>query len=271
MHTGARGPDASQACRVGCAAGRRRSRARKIVDVFRVRPRREPPDAETLEAELLELLGLVADGQAVEARERREPAPRGDPREADREHRRWRVSPVTITFDNDPDTDWTMMHVRGADTPGFLYALANALAMRGIYVQSVLIESVGHEVSDRFAITRRDGRRIEDEDDQEALRLAVALIKQFTHFLPWAPDPALALRAFDQFLDQLMSEGPEALRMFASPGGPARAGAAPGLQRLSLGGLPAPPARQPPPGARGLAPPPPAQPRRARPGPRAIA
>ena len=81
------------------------------------------------------------------------------------------------------------------------------------------LESVDHEVSDRFAIARRDGRRIEDESDQETLRLAVALIKQFTHFQPWAPDPALALRGFDQFLDQLMSKGPEALRLFASPGG----------------------------------------------------
>ena len=191
---------------------------RKIVDVFRVRPRRDPPDAEALEAELLELLGLVADGEAVEARERvhRRLAesldrPSGSAAGA--------VSPVAIAFDNDPDTAWTAMHVRGADTPGFLYALANALAMRGVYVHSVLIESVGHEVSDRFAIARRDGRRIEDETDQETLRLAVALIKQFTHFLPWAPDPALALRGFDQFLDQLRSEGPEALRLFASPQG----------------------------------------------------
>jgi glutamate-ammonia-ligase adenylyltransferase len=91
--------------------------------------------------------------------------------------------------------------------------------MRGVYVQSVLIESIGAEVSDRFTIARRDGRRIEDAAEQETVRLAVALIKQFTHFLPWAPDPALALRGFDQLLDQLMSEGPEALRLFASPQG----------------------------------------------------
>jgi glutamate-ammonia-ligase adenylyltransferase len=117
---------------------------RKIVDVFRVRPRRGAPDPEALEAELLELLGLVACGEAVEARERvhRRLAesldrPTGSAATA--------VSPVTITFENDPDTAWTLMHVRGADTPGFLYALANALAMRGIYVQSVLIESVDLE------------------------------------------------------------------------------------------------------------------------------
>ena len=192
--------------------------ARKIVDVFRVLPRRGAPDAATLEAELVELLGLVADGEGVEARER---VNRRLVVALERQSGRIEqaVAPVEIEFENDLGSPWTMMRVRGADAPGFLYALANALAMRGISVQSVLIESVGNEVSDRFAIARRDGRRIEDEADLQALRLAVALIKQFTHFLPWAPDPGLALRDFDQLLDQLMAEGPEALRLFSSPEG----------------------------------------------------
>jgi glutamate-ammonia-ligase adenylyltransferase len=217
VHTGAPAPPSAALPR-GVRRRPARVSARKIVDVFRVRPRRRRPDAEALEAELLELLGLVAGGEAVDARERLNRR-LADSLERPSSGAAAAVSPVTIVFDNGPDASWTVMHVRGADTPGFLYALANALAMRGIYVHSVLIESVGHEVSDRFSIARRDGRRIEDEAEQEALRLAVALIKQFTHFLPWAPDPALALRGFDQFLDQLVSEGPEALRLFASPEG----------------------------------------------------
>ena len=39
------------------------------------------------------------------------------------------VAPVEIDFENDPGSPWTMMRVRGADAPGFLYALANALAI----------------------------------------------------------------------------------------------------------------------------------------------
>src|SRR5207247_6893343 len=108
------------------------------------------------------------------------------------------------------------------------YALANALALREIYVHRVRIESVGREARDRFWIARRGGRKIEDARDQQALRLAVALIKQFTHLLPSAPDPALALRCFDQFLDRAMAEGPtepkgsgrpETLGLLGSPEG----------------------------------------------------
>jgi glutamate-ammonia-ligase adenylyltransferase len=192
--------------------------ARKIVDVVRVRPRRGDPDPVRLEAELLELLALVGEGRGDEARERLN---RRIAESLERQSGGFAgaVAPVQIELDNDGDEPWTVMHVRGADTPGFLYALANALAMRGIYVQSVLIESVGDEARDRFFISRRDGRRIEAEDDQQTLRLAVALIKQFTHFLPFAPDPALALKAFDQLLDRLMAEGPEALSLFRSPEG----------------------------------------------------
>src|SRR5262245_47894203 len=43
--------------------------SRTIVDVFRVSPRRAPPDAEALERELVSLVGLVSDGRASEARE----------------------------------------------------------------------------------------------------------------------------------------------------------------------------------------------------------
>jgi glutamate-ammonia-ligase adenylyltransferase len=192
--------------------------ARRIVDVFRVRPRRAPPEAGPLEAELLELLGLVAEGRGDEARERLN---RRLVESLERQSGGFAgaVAPVQIEFENEPGEAWTVMRVRGSDTPGFLYALANALAMRGIYVHSVLIESVGREARDRFAIARRDGRRIEDEAEQQTLRLAVALIKQFTHFLPWAPDPALALKDFDQLLDRLMAEGRDGLELFASPEG----------------------------------------------------
>jgi [glutamine synthetase] adenylyltransferase / [glutamine synthetase]-adenylyl-L-tyrosine phosphorylase len=186
--------------------GRRRSPpSTKIVDVFRVVPRagRAAPDAAGMERELHALLALAADGRATEAREKLNrqlvEALAGAVEPARTVH------PVTIEFDNDARPDATVMRVRGKDAPAFLYALANALAMREIYVREVRIESEGAEVRDEFAITHRDGRKIEGESDQETLRLAVVLIKEFTHFLPAAPDPARALRSFDQLLDRLMS------------------------------------------------------------------
>ena len=200
---------------------------RKIVDVFRVVPRQAAaPDAAALEGGLLELLGLVGDGRMDQAREQlnrrlaeslsavsREGGDGSDVRLGEA------LAPLEITFDNDTSARWTVMDVRGRDTQAFLYALGNALALRAIYVQQVRIESVEKEVRDRFWIAHRDGRKIEGAADQRVLRVAVALIKQFTHLLPWAPDPALALRYFDQFVDRAMAEGPEALGMLGSPEG----------------------------------------------------
>ena len=174
-------------------------------------PRRGQPDAAALEKGLLLLLTLCAAGRIDEARERlnrRLVDSLGASWDADRPAGGEALAPLDITFDQDESSRWTVMEVRGRDTPGFLYALANALAMRGVYVQTVRIESVGREARDTFWIARRDGRKIEDAADRQALRLAVALIKQFTHLLPSAPDPARALRSFDQFLDRAMAGDP---------------------------------------------------------------
>src|SRR4030095_692667 len=50
------------------------------------------------------------------------------------------------------------------------------------------------------------------------------LIKQFTHFLPMAPDPVKALRHFDQLLDRLSSQSTAAEEFhWLSEEGPLRA------------------------------------------------
>ena len=113
------------------------------------------------------------------------------------------LSPVEVTFDNHSSTNWTVMEVRAQDNFGFLYAISNALAMRGIDINKVKIRSAGPQVIDQFLIANRWGRKIEDPREQERLRLSLSMTKQFTGSLPEAPDPGRALRHFNQFLDKL--------------------------------------------------------------------
>jgi glutamate-ammonia-ligase adenylyltransferase len=199
-------------------------KGRLIVDEFRVVSRDGASLSvarleQELERELSELLRLVGQGRAEEARERldrrlAERFSRADPAAP-------ALEPLEIAFDNRQDAHFTRMEVRGADTPGFLYALATALAMRGVYVHRVEIASVGREARDRLLIASRDGRKIEDEAQLATLRAAVAVLKRFTHLLPLAPDPAAALRAFSQLVDRVLaSASPDAaLPLLASPEG----------------------------------------------------
>ena len=197
---------------------------RLIVDEFRVRPREGASRAAAelerdLERDLGELLALVGQGRTDEARDRL------DRRLAERfsraEPAAVALEPLEIRFDNQAHEHFTRMEVRGADTPGFLYALATALAMRGVYVHQVEIASVGHEAHDLFLIATRDGRRIEDAAQLATLRAAVALLKQFTHLVPLAPDPAAALRAFSQLVDQVLAAAApgDTLSLLSTPGG----------------------------------------------------
>ena len=113
-----------------------------------------------------------------------------------------RLFPVQVAIDNEASPDWTVVHIAAEDTPGFLYSLSNALAMRDFYLHRVNIRSVRGKVQDELCLGRRSGKITSDEGQQE-LRLIVVLIKQFTNFLTAAPDPAKALQHFDQFLDRL--------------------------------------------------------------------
>ncbi len=201
---------ASARTALGGSSSRVKSKSRpglsrkKIVDVFRVQPARGipfgPEDHRRLIAELTRMIGLLDAGQVDEARQ------------AVNRHlveqlgrRRGSFSgllhTVQITFDNSQSPTDTIMDIRSDDTPAFLYAFANALAMRNIYIAKAQFEIDDGKLHDRFYVRNRHGRKLIDPLDQQHLRLTAVLIKQFTHALTWAPDPAKALEAFDQFLD----------------------------------------------------------------------
>ncbi|RMH09092.1 MAG: hypothetical protein D6704_01895 [Nitrospirae bacterium] len=116
------------------------------------------------------------------------------------------LHPVSIHFDNTLSPTETVIDIRSTDSPAFLYAFANALTMRGIYLSKAHIEVEGARVHNRFYIRNRHGQKIMGKHEQDVLSFAAALIKEFTHFLSWAPDPGKALEHFDQFLDQCVGE-----------------------------------------------------------------
>ena len=116
------------------------------------------------------------------------------------------LHPVQITFDNSQSPTDTIMDIRSDDTPAFLYAFANALAMRNVYISKAQFDIEDGKLHDRFYVRNRHGQKLTDAVDQQQLRLTAVLIKQFTHALTWAPDPTKALKAFDQFLDLTVQE-----------------------------------------------------------------
>ncbi|WP_447983266.1 [protein-PII] uridylyltransferase family protein [Nitrospira sp. Nam74] len=183
---------------------------KKIVDVFHVQPVPgtifTPRHEEQLSQELESMLRLLDSQRFQEARHR---VNRRLVETLDRTRGRFTglLHPVRIDFDNEQSPTDTVIDIRSIDTPAFLYAFANALAMRGVYIRKARFQQVGAELHDRFFVRGRQGHKIEDPSDQQELRLTATFIKQFTHFLTWAPDPAKALDHFDRFLDQLLEGG----------------------------------------------------------------
>jgi len=187
----------------------RRSMPRKIVDVFRVVPRRgetfDEARQDEFAQELHTLAQILASGAVDQARERLNRF-LTERIEKMNESLTGLLSPIQIHFDNQLSPAWTVMEVHSENAFGFVYAVSNALAMQGVYIHKVKIRSLDGHVEDQFFISDLWGRKIEQSRDQERLRIAVTLIKQFTRFLPEAPDPAKAMRHFDQFLGKIAEE-----------------------------------------------------------------
>ncbi|HET8580195.1 MAG TPA: hypothetical protein VFL31_04280, partial [Nitrospiraceae bacterium] len=182
---------------------------KKIVDLFLVRPLPGSPFRSSQQRrfakELASMVQLLDEHRFQDARHhvnRRLVETLGQSRRTST----GLLHPVHIRFDNEQSAIDTVMDIRSADTPAFLYAFANALAMRGIYIYKARIGHVGADLHDRFYVRDRQGHKILDHAAQQELRATAVLIKQFTHMLTWAPDPGQAIEYFDQFLDRILEE-----------------------------------------------------------------
>ena len=183
---------------------------RKFVNTFTLKPPLGEVIAEVwyrYEQDLLELLGLVQEGRLKEVQGR---LASRVALQALREsgEANTKLLPVEIRIDNDYSEEFTVLDIQGEDTVGFLYELTNALAIRGIHIERVLISGEGTQVSDVLYVTNERGERITNVQAQQELRAAIVLIKHFTHLLPLSPNPEAALLHFRQFVDQL-SEQPD--------------------------------------------------------------
>ncbi len=77
-----------------------------------------------------------------------------------------------LEFDNEASPWHTLCTVQGPDDEGVLAAVATAFAAHGINVQSARIDTVAGRVQDRFGLTDRHGRKL-DEATRRALRATV--------------------------------------------------------------------------------------------------
>ena len=54
-----------------------------------------------------------------------------------------KLLPIKVVVDNESSPVYTVMDIRGEDTPAFLYLFTNALAMRGVDIRNIRISTQG--------------------------------------------------------------------------------------------------------------------------------
>jgi len=184
---------------------------RKYLNIFRVKKTRPESQqtgfAETWEAfqsELAELLNRIV--QQGYAAVRGEFANRVTFAIPNLEQTEVNLSPVEIETEQTSDFDGTVLRITSEDTPGFLYELTNAIAVQQLSIIGMEIHSDNGRVVDVVQVVDRNGNRVESRQQLEQLRVAIILIKHFTHLLPRSPDPESAMTRFQEFLDNLFQE-----------------------------------------------------------------
>ncbi len=193
--------------------------AAKFVDVFTVEPPTKLPAGglvalwQNYASELADLIrearsGRVGEVQGRLAKRVASVVP-GTPETATT------LYPVEIEIDNESSRRSSVLRIRSEDTMGFLYELANALALAGIDIQRMIVDSRGNRAFDTLYVTDSAGEKITDPTRQSELRATIVLIKHFTHLLPRSPNPEAALLHFRDFLAQLFQQ-PDWLHELAS-------------------------------------------------------
>lgn len=187
---------------------------KKIIDLFEVKSSGsrifDVSAQQQFESELLKLVMLLEKGHFREARKQVNHRLIANIDKIEAENMKKKgpfsglLSPIKIRFDNHHSKQWTILSIHGKDTPAFLYAFSNALAMRNIYIHKIKINPLDGTIHNRLYISNRHGKKITKENEQKALEVSAILIKQFIHFLSVAPEPIKAITHFDQFLDKIL-------------------------------------------------------------------
>ncbi len=178
---------------------------RIFINVFTVKPPLEivlPEVWNRYQKDLFNLTDMVRNGKLREAQGKLAKMVTGALRDVPETSSS--LYPVSIEIDNDISDTETVLHIQAEDTEGFLYELANSLALAGIHISRFVVSSEGDSVFDTLYITDAEGNKIIDPDQQKVLRTTIVLIKHFTHILPRSPNPEKSLLHFREFIEQLV-------------------------------------------------------------------
>jgi len=112
--------------------------------------------------------------------------------------------PVEIDLSN--EGPFTRLKIVSEDTPAFLYSLSNALSLHNILLEHVRIRTIHGRIEDTIDLVDSQGRKIEDKEILDSVKLSVLLTKEFTYFLVKAPDPYAALSRFEHLLNDILNK-----------------------------------------------------------------
>jgi len=116
---------------------------------------------------------------------------------------------LRITDEPSSDQQATLVRIRSADNPGFLFELANALNVCRFRIRQARIDAFGREVEDELWITEADKYAPLSVERVHEIHTTVTLIQQFMLWLRTSGDPGTVLLRFRRLLQAIFVGGRE--------------------------------------------------------------
>ncbi len=114
---------------------------------------------------------------------------------------------LRITDEPAPDNGATLVRIRSADNPGFLFELSNAFSLCRFRVRQARIDTLGTEVEDELFVTEIDEHTPLRTERIHEMNTTVILIQQFMLWLQTSADPGTVLLRFRRLLLALFVGG----------------------------------------------------------------
>ncbi len=113
------------------------------------------------------------------------------------------LKPIHLQVDNETHPLYTLIDIKSEDSFLFLFFFSYALSYKGYYIIKVEFSTFKNRVLNRLFLTDRKREKVISEVGILELKSSILIIKYFSAFMAYAPNPSLAYKTFNRLIEDI--------------------------------------------------------------------
>lgn len=113
------------------------------------------------------------------------------------------LKPIHLQVDNETHPLYTLIDIKSEDSFLFLFFFSYALSYKGYYIIKVEFSTFKNRVRNRLFLTDKKREKVISEAGILELKSSILIIKYFSTFMTYAPNPSLAYKTFNRLIEDI--------------------------------------------------------------------